>query len=437
MSFLAVESRMRQWFDAEPPAGTGACVAYVDTATAWVAACGPLLPLGSDSSAGSRAAARFVEAARSSGRRACFFATESGAPDGMSRVLIGEQPVFRPREWLSSLPKRKRLREQLRRPRAKGVRVRPVLAGELAPGTPLRREVEELGGAWLRGRHIEPMAFLVALEPFHHPEEHRYFVAERAGGVVAFLSAVPVYARRGWLVEDVVRDTRAPNGTTELLIYALMEDVVDSAYLTLGLTPLAGAVAPHLRLTRWLSRPLFDFEGLRAFRQRLRASEWEPVWLAFPRGQTALVSIVDSLRAFAGGSLFRFALGSFLRHPSGLPWALALPLPLWTAALTWLAATHRASLLGFPRGELLLWVAFDALLLVPLVRAAMRPRRRRLIVATGLAGLDALLSVVHVLFVGLGRGVAQEALRSLATGAPVVGAALLAWSSSRAHEQGW
>ncbi|MGH7435273.1 MAG: phosphatidylglycerol lysyltransferase domain-containing protein, partial [Polyangiaceae bacterium] len=165
MSFLAVESRMRHWFDAEPPYGTGACVAYVDTATAWVAACGPLLPLGADPAARSRAAARFVETARSQGRRACFFATESGALDGMSRLLIGEQPVFRPREWLVALPKRKRLREQLRRARAKGVRVRRAHAGELAPGTPLRREVEELGESWLRRRHMEPMAFLVALEP--------------------------------------------------------------------------------------------------------------------------------------------------------------------------------------------------------------------------------------------------------------------------------
>ncbi|MGH7438420.1 MAG: phosphatidylglycerol lysyltransferase domain-containing protein, partial [Polyangiaceae bacterium] len=269
------------------------------------------------------------------------------------------------------------------------------------------------------------------------PEEHRYFIAEQAGTLVAFLSAVPVYARGGWLVEDVPRATQAPNGTTETLICALMEEVADSAQLTLGLTPLAGPVAPPLRLIRWLSRPLFDFAGLQAFRQRLRASASEPVWLVFPRTQTAHVSIIDSLRAFADGSLLRFALASLLRHPSGLPWALALPLPLWTAALAWLAATHRASLLGFPRRELLLWVAFDALLLVPLVRAAMRPRRRRLLFATGLAGLDALLSISHVLFVGLGGSAVQEALRGLGTGAPVVGAALLAWSSSRAHDRGW
>ena len=432
MSFLALKSGMRYWLDAAPPEGTGACVAYIDTATAWVAAGGPLLPSHAGFGARARAAVRFMVAAQARGRRACFFATESPEFDGMSRLLIGEQPVFCPREWLAALPRHRRLREQLRRARAKGVRVRRARADELAPGAPLRRAVEQLGDAWLHTRHIEPMGFLVAVEPFHHPEEHRYFVAERTGTLLAFLSAVPVYARGGWLVEDVFRDAGAPNGTTESLLHALMREVADSEYVTLGLTPLAGAVSLPLRLARWLSRPLFDFAGLRAFRERMQGQRWEPVWMVFPRSQSALLPLVDSLRAFANGSLARFALASFARHPSGLPWTLAIPLPLWTVALGWLVATNRASLLGFPRNELLLWIVFDALLLLVLVRAAMRPRLQRLLVATALAGSDAVLSIAHVALVGLGRSVGQESLRGLATGAPLVGTLLLAWSTSRA-----
>jgi len=431
MSFLALESGMRHWFDRRPPEGTGACVAYVDTSSAWVAAGAPLLAPDADDGERARAAARFVAAAKAHGRRACFFATESPDVAGMSRLLIGEQPVFRPRQWLEDLPLRKSLREQLRRARAKGVRVRRAGVDELTPGAPLRCAVEALAEAWLRSRHIEPMAFLVAVEPFHHPEEHRYLVAERDGRVVAFLSAVPIYRRRGWLVEDVFRDPSAPNGTTETLIRALMEDVADSAHVTLGLTPLAGPVAWPLRVARWLSRPLFDFAGLRAFRERMRAHAWEPVWLVHPRSQPAAVAVVDSLRAFASGSLVGFAARSFARHPSGLPWTLAVPLPAWTVALLWLAVAGHGSLLGFPRGELLLWTAFDALLLLVLVRTAMRPKRSRLLTATGLATVDALLSVAHVAFVGLGSGLAQVALRSLATGAPLVGALLLGWSTTQ------
>lgn len=429
MSFLAVESAMRHWQDEPPPEGTGACVSYVDTGTAWVAACGPLLDgAAPDPSA---ASARFVAAARARGKRACFFATEQADVEGMSRLLIGEQPVFHPRDWLERLHERKRLREQLRRARAKGVRVRRVDDRELAPGAPLRVEIDALAHAWLASRHIEPMGFLVAVEPFHHPAEHRYLVAERAGRVVAFLSAVPIYARRAWLVEDLFRAPDAPNGTTETLLHALLTAVAPDERVTLGLTPLSGPVAWPLRLARWVSRPLFDFAGLRAFRERMRAHAWERVWLLYPRGQPAWLTLVDSLRAFARGSLVRFAATSFARHPSGLPWLLAFPLAPWTLVLAWLATTGHARLLGFHHVELLLWVAFDALLLLLLVRAAMRPRASRMLVATGLAGIDATLSVGHIGFVGFGVTVAAHVLRAMATGAPLLGTLLLAWSLSR------
>ncbi|HEY3819856.1 MAG TPA: DUF2156 domain-containing protein [Polyangiaceae bacterium] len=431
LSFLAVESGMQHWFDAPPPQGTGACVAYVDTSGAWVAACSPLIDASPDSYLTElpRAALRFVAAARERGRRACFFGCEGPAVEGLSRVLIGQQPLFHPREWLRGLSRR--LREQLRRARAKGLVVRVVPQAEVADGSPLRLEVERLARDWLHARHIEPMGFLVALEPFQCPSRHRYYVAELAGRAVGFLSAVPIGQRRAWLVEDMVRSRRAPNGTTESLLVAMMRDVEESEYVTLGLTPLAGAVAWPLRFARWVSRPLFDFQGLRAFRERLRPQQWQPVWLVYPSRGSPVFSLVDSLRAFARGSLVGFAARSFVRHPSGLPWALALPLPIWTACLAWLVAIHRASLLGFPRSELSLWVAFDVLLLLVLVRVAMRPRRSRLLVATSLAFVDAALSLGHLVWVGFGSTALQASLRTIATTAPLAGALLLAWATTR------
>jgi phosphatidylglycerol lysyltransferase len=433
LSFLAVESGMRHWFDVPTPEGTGACVAYVDTSQAWVAACSPLVDAEPDAYARelSRAAARFVDAARASGRRACFFASDGPDDGGLSRLLIGEQPIFRPREWVRELSRHRRLREQLRRARAKGVRVRRVPSSELAEGLVLRLEVERLADDWLRSRHIEPMGFLVAPEPFRAPSEHRYFVAELGGRPVGFLSAVPIGRRRAWLVEDVFRGPAAPNGTTETLIVALMRDVEGSEYVTLGLTPLSGALAWPLRVARWVSRPLFDFQGLRAFRDRLHPQEWQPVWLAYPPRALPVMAVVDSLRAFARGSLLGFAARSLARHPSGLPWALALPLPVWTAALAWLVAIDRASLLGFPRSELALWTAFDVLLLLVLVRVAMRPRRSRMLLATSLAAVDAVLSLGHLAWVGFGSTSLQASLRGIATIAPAVGALLLAWATTR------
>ncbi len=433
MAFLAVEYGMRHWVDAPAPEGTGAYVAYVPTSGAWVAACSPLIeaPAEAFHSELARAALRFVDAARARGFRACFFGCEALQGDTLQRQLVGEQPVFRPSEWLHALPGRRRLREQLRRARAKGLVVRAVGPGELDDASPLRADVERLAEGWLRSRHIEPMRFLVALEPFHFPPEHRYFVAELEGRTVAFLSAVPIGACGAWLVEDVIRSAEAPNGTAETLLVALFHEVEDSAYVTLGLTPLAGKIAWPLRFARWVSRPLFDFEGLRAFRERLRPDAWEPVWLVYPRGQLPLLPVVDSLRAFAGGSLVGFAARSFVRHPSGLPWALALPLPLWVVALAGLEATHEGALLGFHPVALGLWTAFDALLLVILVRAALRPQRTRLLLATSLAFGDGLVSAAHLSRVGFGPTPLHALLRTLATIAPLAGALLLGWATTR------
>ena len=271
------------------------------------------------------------------------------------------------------------------------------------------------------------MAFLVALEPFHLPAEHRYFVAERGGRVVELLSAVPVYARRGWLIEDVLRSRRAPNGTTEALIDALMRDVADSDFVTLGLAPLSGSMAPFLRVARLVSSPLFDFEGLRRFRQRLRPSHWESVWLLYPRSEWALGHLVESLRAFAGGSLIRFALRSIARGPSGPPWALALPLVPWTLLLATLALVGRSDLVGFSRAALVGWVGFDALLSVQLLRSAQRPRRGRLAVSASAAILDAGFSLPHMLAGGLGTTFVSIVLRSLTAFAPCFGAVVLSW----------
>jgi phosphatidylglycerol lysyltransferase len=434
MSFLAVESGMRHWLDTPAPEGTGACVAYVDTSGAWVAACSPLVRSEPDGypAAMSRAALRFAKAARIHGRRACFFGSEASDPAGLERLVIGEQPIFHPGQWLRDLHRHRRLREQLRRARAKGLRVRSVSASELAKGAPLRREIENLANQWLRSRHIAPLGFLVALEPFCVPDEHRYFVAELGGHALAFLSAVPIGPRNAWLVEDVVRGATAPNGTTETLFVALMREVESSDYVTLGLTPLAGEVAWPFRLARWVSRPLFDFQGLRDFRERLHPHEWRPVWLLYPPGTSPVLPVFDSLRAFARGSLLAFAARSFLRHPSGLPWALALPLPFWTAGLAWLVIARRASLLGFPSFELVLWALFDALMMVVLVRVAMHPRRSRLVMATVFAGVDAALSLGHLGSVGLGSTALQASLRGMATTAPLIGALLLAWAAMRA-----
>ncbi len=388
-SFQVLEPEFRHHLDT----ANDACVAYFETPGAWVAAGPPL----ADASGLAPAAARFVEAARSRGKRACFFAVERRfvASSGLEAVLVGEQPVWDPRAWDASLRDSRSLREQVRRARAKGVRVRRAASEEIAdPASPTRAAVQRLVDAWLRGKSMAPMGFLVDVEVFALPGERRYFVAEKDGALVGVLVAVPVYARAGWLFEDLLRDAGAPNGTIELLVDAAMRATAaeGSAYVTLGLAPLTGEVRPWLRAARALGRMLYDFHGVRAFKAKLRPTCWEPIYLAYPRGSSGTVALLDVLSAFARGSFVRFGWETLLRGPAIVVRALALLLLPWTAALA--LAGPRWFPAPWTRAA---WIGFDLALAGAMLALSIRWRRGLAAWVAAAIVADAIVTAIQAL----------------------------------------
>jgi phosphatidylglycerol lysyltransferase len=421
-SFQVLEPGYSYWFD-----GEDACVAYVDTGKAWVVAGAPIAP----AERLAEVAERFEAYAAASGRRLCFFATErrmlEAAP--LRSLSIGEQPVWDPRCWEEGVRESRSLREQVRRARAKGVRVREVSPAELKdPEHPTRVGVDRLMERWLVSRRMAPMGFLVQLSPYAWADERRSFVAERDGEVVAFLSAVPVYARNGWFVQHLLRERKAPNGTAELLVDAVMRVAAAEGrgYLTLGLAPLAGELAGWLRAARVLGTPLYDFDGLRAFKARLRPHAWERIHLAWPVRHGTHLPVYDTLRAFARGSLARFGVATLLRRPLLLVRLLTALLVPWTVLLALPANAHR-----FPSPLVQWgWVLFDVGLTVGLVSLV---RRWRTGLATLLASLitgDACLTLLEALLYNVprARGPGDWLVLLVAVLAPATAAVLLFWA---------
>lgn len=327
--FQVLEPGFRYWFD-----GDDACVAYVDTGGAWVVAGAPIAP----AARLAEVAAAFAAAAHAAGRRTAWFGTERrfGDATGWPALQVGEQPVWSPAAWPEVLRGSRSLREQLRRARAKGVAVRALTAAELADGHPMRAQLDRLIAAWQATRAIAPMTFLVQIELGSFATERRCFVAERAGAVVGVLGVVPIYARDAWFFEDFLRAPDAPNGTVELLVDAGMRAAADAgiALVTLGLAPLAGDVGRWLRRARRLGGPLYDFDGLRAFKAKFKPARWDPIYVAYPPAGHPIAAIYDSLAAFAGGGLVRFGLAT-LRRARGL---VAAALAVIAVAVTALIA---------------------------------------------------------------------------------------------------
>jgi hypothetical protein len=389
---------MERWLCA---AGDG-FVAYSDTGRAWVALGEPVAPPDRIAAV----AEEFIAAAAEAGRRVRFFALEDpAAVPGLRSVAIGEQPMWRPAEWPTTVAGARSLREQLRRARAKGVAVRELVPSDLDAAQ--RRRLEELAGRWQRSRSMAPMRFAVTVDLFGHAGERRYFVAERGEATVGALVAVPIHARDGWLLEDLLRDPAAPNGTTELLFDAAMRSLAAAGaeILSMGMAPLSGSVPWPLRVARATTRWLFDFDGLRRFKAKLRPARWEPVHAAFPTRERGVGAIADVLRSFAGGSLARFAAATAIHRARAVVFLLAALLIPWTALL----ATGGAGRL-FPSPEIqAAWIAYDAALFAGLIALARR-WRRRLAVALAAAAL-----------IDFGLGLAQ----------------LLAWTATRASGADW
>lgn len=310
------------------------CVAYVDTGRAWVVAGAPI----AEASAIADLLAAFLAAARSAGRRACLFATEQRLLELVGAQLrslcIGEQPVWDPADWPDILKRRRSLREQLRRARAKGVTVREVRAEELSAGV-TREGIARVAERWLLSRTMAPMDFLVRVELFSFTEDRRCFVAEQDGRLVGVAGVVPVPARSGWFIEDLVRDPAAPNGTIELLIDAVMRWAKDGGcrWLTLGLAPLAGGVSPLLRAARSSGALLYDFNGLRSYKAKLEPEAWLPIYLSYPPTQSSWRSLLDALWAFTGTGFWHFGWRTLTRGPIVVIRALAILLVPWTLLL--------------------------------------------------------------------------------------------------------
>ena len=410
--------------------GDDACVAFVDTGSAWVAAGAPIAP----DERLAEVAEAFVRDAGASGRRASFFATEArfvqrglhGAR--MRSLLIGEQPVWDPREWPATFARVRSLREQVRRSGAKGVVAERLPTEALESGAPARAAIEALVSRWLGTRAMAPMGFLVRVDPFAVAEERRLYAAWHRGRLVGVLILVPVPARAGWFFEHLLRDPSAPNGTGELLFDAAMRDLGAEGvtFATFGLAPLAGDVGGWLRLARTWGRPLYDFTGLRAFKEKLRPTRWDPVYLTHPRGVPSTLAIYDTLRAFAQRHLVTFGVATLLRGPDVVVRVLAALLVPWTLALAcvdgarWFPSAH------VQRG----WVVFDVGLAVALF--TLTPRWRPAL-ATWLSVLitaDAVLTTIEALAWNASRirGPRDALVIALAIAAPSL-AAVVMWNA--------
>jgi phosphatidylglycerol lysyltransferase len=235
-----------------------------------------------------------------------------------STIVIGAQPVWNPQGWAGVIEARRSLRAQLARARNRGVTVdaMPLAEGRADPG------VDRVLHEWLRSRSLPPLHFMVEPRTMDGDVSDRFLmIARHAGSAVAFLVASPVAARNGYLIEQVARSPRAPNGTSELLIDAAMRRFAADgrAYVTLGLVALSSHAAGASAINPWWLRLMtafarahanrfYNFRGLERFRTKMSPEYWETIYAISNERSFSLRTLYAIGAAFSGVSPWR-ALG--------------------------------------------------------------------------------------------------------------------------------
>lgn len=273
-------------------------------------------------------AAEFEKDAANDKKRVCYFGAE-GRLERMyedssehSKVLLGAQPVWKPHNWAEIVSNHKSLRAQLSRARNKEVKVTEWSA-EKSQNNPAL--IETLS-KWLDSKGLPPLRFMVEPNTLSDLTDRRVFVAERYGNVIGFVLISPVATRNGWLFEQFIHSPDSPNGTVELMIDTAMRALAadNYEYATLGLSPLSvrAEIKPFhnplwLRIVlAWLrkhAQRFYNFDGLDAFKSKLRPENWEPVFAISNEPKFSPGTLYAILYAFSGKAPFRLVLGGLWR----------------------------------------------------------------------------------------------------------------------------
>ncbi|HEX6558121.1 MAG TPA: phosphatidylglycerol lysyltransferase domain-containing protein [Longimicrobiales bacterium] len=277
--------------------------------------------------------AAFERDAAAAGQGVIYFGAErriaevAMADSRRTTFPIGAQPVWSPAVLLREFSAHASLRAQLNRAQNKGVSTRLLSQVDAATARALNSCLNE----WIASRGLPALHFLIETQTLEALMDRRVIVAERAGALVGFVVLTPIPARNGWLVEQMVRGRRAPNGTVELLLQqaANLAAAAHADMITLGLAPLARRGSPAVnRLPHWTrallavlrahGRRFYNFEGLEAFKAKFGGSQWESVYASLAP-ETSLARALMAVTVAFSGERIRAFIPHVVRHALAHP----------------------------------------------------------------------------------------------------------------------
>ncbi len=225
---------------------------------------------------------------------------------GFHFLKTGEEPFFDLGQFSLKGNRMANVRSSAKTAAHRGVQVRQFRP--LVPGaTAIAEQLKDIDQKWLYSRGMERLRFTLGSLSLEHPGDRLYFVAERKGEVVAFVTYAPIYKRKGFYLDLMRRCDNAPTGTMDLLLttsFRLLQEM-GSQIVTMGMAPLVNEhysdVPQNIylaKLLQWLyqyGEKFYPFSSLYKFKAKFHPHWWESKYLAY---QTLGIPEINAL-AFA------------------------------------------------------------------------------------------------------------------------------------------
>lgn len=258
----------------------------------------------------------FEQDAARIGDRVCYLAAERSLVESLpptdqhAMVSVGAQPVWHPAALEAIFGEVAALRYQINRARNKGLAV-----AEWPSNTGNKASLHRCLAAWLHSKPLPPLGFMTDPYLLQRLDGRRLWVASQDPRPVGYAALAPVPARRGWLVEQIVRCPGAPNGTAESLVAAVARDVAaeGSRFITLGAAPLSRRGPQPTERPPWWFRTIagwmrahgtrfYNFRGLEHFKAKFRPQAWEPVFAVAVEPRIRPATLYAVMGVFTGRS---------------------------------------------------------------------------------------------------------------------------------------
>lgn len=139
----------------------------------------------------------------------------------------------------------------------------------------LEKAIEEVGFRWLKGRD-KPQVHISQVDLFNYRSGKRWMYAKRQDKIVGVIVLNKIEAYSGWLINHLMINQTASNGTTELLVYTALNILAGEGchFVTFGATPIKelkkikglGFIAQIIsRCCYKVACKIFHLDGLKMF----------------------------------------------------------------------------------------------------------------------------------------------------------------------------